>query len=87
MRDMNKLIGDIFWYIEKNDRVNLRKILFLIYFNDSMVYKMTYNLKQQRTNKAISICSNSHHLEWREGLLDKILKGDHPRTIPAKFDR
>ena len=41
--DINKLIGDIFWYIEKNDRVNLRKILFLIYFNDSMVYKMTYN--------------------------------------------
>jgi hypothetical protein len=23
--------------------------------------------------------------EWRAGLSDTILKGDHPRTIPAKF--
>jgi hypothetical protein len=28
---------------------------------------------------------NSSHLEWRVGLSDTILKGDHPRTIPAKF--
>jgi hypothetical protein len=26
-----------------------------------------------------------HHFEWWEGLSDTILKGDHPRTIPAKF--
>ena len=33
----------------------------------------------------ISIFSNSSHFEWRAGLSDTILKGDHPRTIPAKF--
>jgi hypothetical protein len=31
------------------------------------------------------IFSNSSHLEWRAGLSDTILKGDHPRTIPAEF--
>jgi hypothetical protein len=31
------------------------------------------------------IFSNSSHLEWRAGMSDTILKGDHPRTIPAKF--
>ena len=25
------------------------------------------------------------HLGWRAGSSDTILKGDHPRTIPAKF--
>jgi hypothetical protein len=25
------------------------------------------------------------HLEWKTRLSDTILKGDHPRTIPAKF--
>ena len=33
----------------------------------------------------ISIFSNSVHLEWRAGLSDKILKGTHPGTIPARF--
>jgi hypothetical protein len=33
----------------------------------------------------ISIFSNSSHLEWRAGLSDTILKGTHPRTIPARF--
>jgi hypothetical protein len=42
-------------------------------------------LKQQWTIEEISIFSNSSHLEWRAGLLDTILKGTHPRTIPAKF--
>jgi hypothetical protein len=37
------------------------------------------------TTKEISIFSNSSHLELRAGLSDTILKGDHPRTIPAKF--
>jgi hypothetical protein len=32
-----------------------------------------------------SKCSNSSHFEWRAGLSDTILKGDHPRTISAKF--
>jgi hypothetical protein len=33
----------------------------------------------------ISIFSNSGHLEWRVGLSDKILKGTHLGTIPARF--
>ena len=33
----------------------------------------------------ISIFSNSGHLEWRAGLSDTILKGDHLRIISAKF--
>jgi hypothetical protein len=37
------------------------------------------------TTNEISIFSNSSHFEWRAGLLDKILKGTHPRTIPARF--
>jgi hypothetical protein len=37
------------------------------------------------TTKEISIFSNSSHLEWRAWLSDTILKGNHPRTIPAKF--
>jgi hypothetical protein len=37
------------------------------------------------TTKEISIFSNSSHLEWRAGLSDTILKGDHPMTIPAKY--
>jgi hypothetical protein len=37
------------------------------------------------TTKEIYIFSNSSHFEWRAGLSDTILKGDHPRTIPAKF--
>jgi hypothetical protein len=39
----------------------------------------------QNRRKEISIFSNSGHLEWRAGLSDTILKGTHPRTIPAKF--
>ena len=42
-------------------------------------------LKWSRTIKEISIFSNSSHLEWRAGLSDTILKGNHPGTIPAKF--
>jgi hypothetical protein len=33
----------------------------------------------------ISIFSNSRYLERRVGLSDTILKGTHPRTIPARF--
>ena len=32
-----------------------------------------------------SIFSNGGHLGWWAGSSDIILKGDHPRTIPAKF--
>jgi hypothetical protein len=42
-------------------------------------------LKQQWTIEEIFIFSNSSHLEWRAGLSDTILKGDHPRIISAKF--
>jgi hypothetical protein len=42
-------------------------------------------LKQQWTNEEISIFRNSSHLEWRTGLSDTIVKGTHPRTIPARF--
>jgi hypothetical protein len=28
---------------------------------------------------------NSGHIEWRAGLSDTILKGNHPGTIPARF--
>jgi hypothetical protein len=38
-------------------------------------------LKQQWTIEEISIFSNSSHFEWRAGLLDTILKGDHPSQI------
>jgi hypothetical protein len=37
------------------------------------------------TTNEISIFSNSSHFEWRAGLSDTLLKGGHPRTIPAKF--
>jgi len=37
------------------------------------------------TTKEIYIFSNSSHFEWRVGLSDTKLKGDHPRTISAKF--
>jgi hypothetical protein len=42
-------------------------------------------LKQQWTIEEISIFSNSSHFEWRAGLSDTTLKGDHPGTIPAMF--
>ena len=40
---------------------------------------------EQWTIEEISIFSNSSHLEWRAGLLDTILKGTHPRTIPVRY--
>jgi hypothetical protein len=42
-------------------------------------------IKQQWRIEEISIFSNNSHLEWRADLLDTILKGTHPRTIPARF--
>ena len=42
-------------------------------------------IKQKLTTTNISIFSNSSHSDGRAGLSDTILKGDHPRTIPAKF--
>jgi methionine salvage enolase-phosphatase E1 len=42
-------------------------------------------IKQQCTIEEISIFSNSSHLELRAGLSYTVLKGTHPRTIPAMF--
>ena len=42
-------------------------------------------IKQELKIEEISIFSNSSHPEWRVGLSDTILKGTHPRTIPARF--
>ena len=42
-------------------------------------------IKQKLTTIELSILSNNSHLEWRARLSDTILKGNHPRTIPAKF--
>jgi hypothetical protein len=42
-------------------------------------------IKQKFTTKDISIFSNSSHFEWMAQLSDTILKGTHPRTIPARF--
>jgi hypothetical protein len=42
-------------------------------------------IKQKWTIEEIYIFSNSSHLEWRAGLSDTILKGPHPRIIPARF--
>jgi len=42
-------------------------------------------INQKFTTKEISIFSKSSQFEWRAGLLDTILKGDHPKTIPGKF--
>ena len=42
-------------------------------------------IMQQWTIEEISMFSNSSHLEWRADLSDTILKGTHPRTIPARF--
>jgi len=44
---------------------------------------LTYN--NATIDKEISIFSNSCYLEWRVGMSDKILKGDHPSTMPAKL--
>jgi hypothetical protein len=35
----------------------------------------------QKLSKEISIFSNSSHFEWKVGLSDTILKGDHPSQI------
>jgi hypothetical protein len=42
-------------------------------------------IEQQWTIEEIYTFSNSSHLEWRVGLSDTILKGTHPRSIPARF--
>jgi hypothetical protein len=51
----------------------------------SLTYIPNFLLKQQWTIEEISIFSNNSHLEWRAGLSDTILKGNHPVTIPARF--
>jgi hypothetical protein len=48
-------------------------------------FNCLFLLQYKSKIEEISIFSNSSHLEWRAGLSDTILKGTHPRTIPAKF--
>jgi hypothetical protein len=47
----------------------------------------TFWLKIERfwSFEEISILSNGGHLGYRTALTDKILKGTHPGTIPARF--
>jgi hypothetical protein len=42
-------------------------------------------IEQSWPFEEISIFSNNSHLEWKAGESDTILKGTHPRTIPARF--
>jgi hypothetical protein len=51
----------------------------------SFLVAFWFVIKQRLTTKFFSIFSNISHFEWRAGLSDTTLKGDHPRTIPAKF--
>jgi hypothetical protein len=44
-----------------------------------------YRLCKLGTIEKNSIFSNSSHLEWRVGLSDTNLKGNHPGSIPARF--
>jgi hypothetical protein len=44
-----------------------------------------YKHKQFWPFEEISIFSNGGHLGYKTVLTDKILKGDHPRIISAKF--
>jgi hypothetical protein len=44
-----------------------------------------FKIEQFWPFEEIYIFSNSGHLEWRAELSDKILKGTHPGTIPARF--
>jgi hypothetical protein len=48
-------------------------------------FSADFILKLQWTIEDISIFSNSSHLEWRAGLLDRIWKETHPGTIPARL--
>jgi hypothetical protein len=63
---------------------SVRPLTFHILINSSEATgpiwtKLWWNIEEN------SIFSNRSHIEWRVGLTDTILKGDHPRTIPAKF--
>ena len=52
---------------------------------EPVIVHLVFNLTSKVDRKKISIFSNNSHFEWKAGLSDTILKGDHPRTIPAKF--
>jgi hypothetical protein len=78
------------WFKSAERKISQKKTEYML--NYSLPCSCSYNLssfwlilKQQWTIKEISIFSNSSHLEWRTGLSDTILKGTHPRTIPARF--
>ena len=88
----------LMWFLSPNipkwnklaEQISQKKTEYM--FNYSLPCSCSLNLssfwfviKQNLTTKEISICSNSSHFEWRAGLSDTILKGDHTRTIPVKF--
>ena len=54
-------------------------------FNSSNLGIFWLKIEQFWQFEEISIFSNDGHLGWRVWLSDTILKGGHPRTIPAKF--
>jgi hypothetical protein len=62
-------------------------LTYIVGFSVKFFFQPIYTviLKQQWTIEEIYIFSNSSHLEWRAGLSDTILKGNHPGTIPARF--
>ena len=55
-------------------------------FNSSNLGTFWLKIEQFWPFEEISILSNSSHLEWKAGLSDTILKGNHPGTTPARFD-
>jgi hypothetical protein len=58
---------------------------FFLYFSFSRFIPIIQIRHILIKDQEISIFSNSSHLEWRAGLSDTILKGNHPGTIPAGF--
>jgi hypothetical protein len=60
----------------------MRSLTYIPGFSVKFFFQPIYT---EWTIEEISIFSNSNHLEWRAGLSDTILKGTHPRTIPARF--
>ena len=54
-------------------------------FNSSNLGTFWLKIEQFWPFEEISIFSNDGHLGWRAWLLDIILKGTDPGTIPARF--
>jgi hypothetical protein len=69
--------------VHKNPVIYVKKlIIILIQFKFGHFW---LKIEQFWPFEEISIFSNGGHLGYRTALMDKILKGDHPRIISAKF--